>query len=159
MISLQKLRANRENARRSTGPKSALGKARSSRNAHRHGLAVRAWSDHNHAAKAEALAREIAGAGASAQILTLARHIVEAQIELFRVQHVRHDLLTRALSSAALSGSAEPTTPIRSDLLSKMAAIDRYERRAMSHRKTAIRAFDAARARQVLGMPANSARA
>jgi hypothetical protein len=157
MISLQKLRANRENARRSTGPKSALGKARSSRNAHRHGLAVPVWSDH--AAKAEALATEIAGAGASAQILTLARHIAEAQIELFRVQHVRHDLLTRALSSAALSGSAEPTTPIRSDLLSKMAAIDRYERRAMSHRKTAIRAFDAARARQVLGMPANSARA
>jgi hypothetical protein len=83
MISPKKLRANRANARHSTGPKSRAGKARSAGNdARRHGLAVPVWSDARLAVDAEALAREIAGEGASAHILALARDVAAAQIEL-----------------------------------------------------------------------------
>jgi hypothetical protein len=41
----------------------------------------------------EALAREIAGAGATPEIHELARRIAEAQIDLRRVRSARHDLL------------------------------------------------------------------
>ena len=41
-----KIAANRRNARRSTGPRSAAGKARARRNAFRHGLATPASLDH-----------------------------------------------------------------------------------------------------------------
>jgi hypothetical protein len=46
----------------------------------------------------EALAREIAGADANAEIQELARRVAEAQIDLRRVRYARHQLLTRALS-------------------------------------------------------------
>jgi hypothetical protein len=45
----------------------------------------------------EALAREIAGTGASHELQELARRIAEAQIDLRRVRYVRHDLLSRAI--------------------------------------------------------------
>ena len=46
MTSPAKIAANRRNARRSTGPRSAAGKARARRNAFRHGLATPASLDH-----------------------------------------------------------------------------------------------------------------
>ena len=46
MTSPAKIAANRRNARRSTGPRSAAGKARARRNAFRHGLSTPASVDH-----------------------------------------------------------------------------------------------------------------
>jgi hypothetical protein len=45
----------------------------------------------------EALARDIAGTDANAEILELARRVAEAQIDLRRVRYARHKLLTDAL--------------------------------------------------------------
>jgi hypothetical protein len=45
----------------------------------------------------EPLARDIAGAGATPEILELARRIAESQIDLRRVRSARHDLLAGAL--------------------------------------------------------------
>src|SRR5579871_5074741 len=45
VVSERKLAANRSNARASTGPRTAAGKARSSRNALRHGLSAKAVPD------------------------------------------------------------------------------------------------------------------
>ena len=45
MASEKQLRANRENAMRSTGPKTAAGRLKSSRNALRHGLSLPLMAD------------------------------------------------------------------------------------------------------------------
>ena len=98
MISARKLRANRANARASTGPQTATGKGRVARNAHRHGLTLSVLADPALAAEGEVLAREIAGEGASVERHELARRIAEVQIDLVRVRRARHQLLSRALS-------------------------------------------------------------
>ena len=56
-----RVRANRANARRSTGPKTLGGKSAASRNALRHGLAIPVTVDPSLADEVERLARMIAG--------------------------------------------------------------------------------------------------
>jgi hypothetical protein len=63
----------------------------------------------------EALAREIAGTDANAEIQELARRVAEAQIDLRRVRYARHQLLSRALS--------EPYYDSRANMRKKMAVI------------------------------------
>jgi len=178
VITPRKLRANQENSRRSTGPKSAAGKVRSAANALRHGLAVPINADKALAAEADALAQHIAGIGASPELLELSRTIAVAQTAVTRVRQARLNLLARELpepfrvssngnmnevrapiqgpNSAAKSKSTpwylrrmlqSPKGPtefsrILANLTQQMAAMDRYERRALSERKFAIREFD-----------------
>ncbi len=98
MTTPQKLRANQENSRASTGPRSTAGKSRSARNARRHGLAIPIRSVGQLAPEIEALADCVAGSGTSAKRFELSRAFAEAQIDLVRVRQARHELLTRALS-------------------------------------------------------------
>jgi hypothetical protein len=99
LTSERKIKANRANARASTGPKTAQGRARAARNALRHGLSLPVYSDPALFEEVEALAREIAGTDANAEIQELARRIAEAQIDLRRVRYARHQLLSHALSN------------------------------------------------------------
>src|SRR3954468_17899279 len=93
-MSHRKRQANRENARRSSGPRSAVGKARSARNAFRHGLSVPVLHDPQLAPEVTKLARRIAGR----DVLTdLAASIAEAQLDLLRVRRLRSELINRAL--------------------------------------------------------------
>jgi hypothetical protein len=71
VTSERKIRANRANARASTGPKTAQGRARSARNAFRHALSLSVYSDSLVSEEVETLAREIAGPDANAQIQDL----------------------------------------------------------------------------------------
>jgi hypothetical protein len=72
VISARKLRANRANSLRSTGPKSAAGRARSAQNARRHGLGTPVLSDPALSAEVEIMAQRIAGS-AHPELLELAR--------------------------------------------------------------------------------------
>src|SRR5262249_1487555 len=156
----RKIRANRANARISTGPKTRSGRARAARNALRHGLSLPVCSDPAFAEEVETLASEIAGTDANAEVREVARRVAEAQIDLRRVQSARHQLLTRALNDPHHEAQEElvltrfltplPQCPekfavILSQETKRLLTLDRYERRTLFRRRIAIQAFDEAK--------------
>jgi len=106
MASERQTAANRRNAKKSTGPRSASGKKRSSQNAHRHGL-TKPVSSADFGEQLENLARQIAGDLDDIATLALARVAAEAQLQLSRVKQVKKSLIERAMS---LAGSTAPAT-------------------------------------------------
>jgi hypothetical protein len=82
----KQIAANRANAKRSTGPKTAAGKPKSSRNAYRHGLSSPLPPDVPTSAKVNSIARELAGEQAAEDRLTVAADFARAQIELLRIR-------------------------------------------------------------------------
>ena len=101
MTNDRKIKANRVNARASTGPNTFRGRARSARNAFRYGLSLPIQSDHALGEEAQALARQIAGPNASGQIQMLASRVAEAEVDLQRVRLAREQLLSQALTRRA----------------------------------------------------------
>ena len=98
MTSERRIKANRENAQASTGPKSVPGRIHAARNALSYGLTRPVCSDPCLSEEVERLAHEISGADANAQLRELAHRVAEAQIDVRRVRYARHQLLSRALS-------------------------------------------------------------
>src|SRR6516165_3254651 len=95
----RKIRANRENAQASTGPKTAQGRRRAAQKSFRLGLSLPVYSDPHFSKDVEALAQEIAGADTNAEIRGLAYRVAEAPIDLKRIRYARHHLLSGASSN------------------------------------------------------------
>jgi hypothetical protein len=130
--STARARASRANARKSTGPKTPAGKAASARNARRHGLSLPVLRDPDFAPEVGSLARRIThsvvGGDADPRHHELACRVAEAQLDLVRVRQARLPL-----------DAAIETDP---NALKQILRLGRYEKRALSRRKFAMRAFD-----------------
>ena len=101
MTSERMIASNRRNGRRGRGPCTAAGKAVSSRNAMRHGLAVSLLNEPAMCAKVEALARAIAGTGANDARLGLARIAAAAQFDLARIRAAKVMIMNSQSAGAA----------------------------------------------------------
>jgi hypothetical protein len=120
----KQIAANRANAQRSTGPKTARGKRASSRNAFRHGLSqpLPFAAD----PKVEAIAHAVVGKGAGEERLVQAAEFARAHLELLRIRARRAEMVT------ALERDCDNTQQLR-----KLASLDRYERYAHTRRRRA----------------------
>jgi nitrate reductase beta subunit len=124
MATAKQIEANRKNATRSTGPRTAVGKSKSSRNALRHGLSLPLIMDAATKADVEELARLLANEDTNSTAAAL--HAAAAHLDLERVQKIRRDMLTKMDLATA--------TPKD---LQRLLAIDRYEARARTRRHSA----------------------
>lgn len=88
----KQIAANRANAKKSTGPRTATGRSKSSRNALRHGLSAPRRLDPTTSVKAAAIARALVDDRASEEQLASAAEFAEAHLELLRIRALRREL-------------------------------------------------------------------
>lgn len=134
MTTLARIRANQQNSIRSTGPRTRVGKARSSQNAKKHALTIPVHLIPSLEPEIDALARLIAPDEADAVCYEAARSIAAAQIDLKRVKAARSVLLN------AQDDTREVAETI-GDLAGDLLRLARYERGALWRRKQAVRHF------------------
>jgi hypothetical protein len=174
MTSERRLAANRKNAKRSTGPRTARGKLRVRSNAVQHGLATTALRPAL-AINIQSMAKAICAESKSRLQFDQALSIAESELMLTKVRSARFGAL-QFLSSIAPAGndpvaaSSEAQAHVVMDaaaqdevlgamqdgpaafqrVLAEMARYSRYERRALSRRQRAIRTFVAT---SIVGTP------
>ena len=140
IISERRLLANKRNAQRSTGPKTAKGKLISRNNAFRHGLARRVATDPAFSTHLENLTAMLAEGSNDAWHRELAQNVAECMLELDRIRAASSQILLGLgeFESADLAGHEEA--------VAQLQKIDRYEQRLYARRRKAVRALvDASR--------------
>ncbi len=163
MATDRQIAANRRNGALSRGPKTAAGKARSSRNALKHGLAIPISRDRATARKIRRAAQQMAPSAVGDSIRN-AQIAAEANFELARVRAAFEAVVARMSISSHTSnagpwdtcstGSGKSAAPIRT--LAELDKLDRYERRAFSRRRRALRDLRAARIRESICLTTKS---
>jgi hypothetical protein len=137
MATDRQIAANRRNGSLGRGPKTSAGKARSSRNALKHGLSIPVSRDKTLRRKIAVLARILAQSEAG-NVFGQARAAAEAEFELARARAVMEAVLTRAGNTAEWNGGPGQGSALI-NVLPKLQRLERYERRAFSKRKRALR--------------------
>ena len=163
MPSERKIAANRGNARKSTGPRSARGKAHTAQNALRHGLASTAFLERSASSEVERMAKAIAGDSALTLEYEQALIIAESDFILRKVRTARLAEMERMLLAMPPSDPTISEPPQRREsrpqgmvetrakpqanieaislAIPRILKLDRYERRALSRRRRAARAL------------------
>lgn len=130
MATAKQIAANRANAQRSTGPRTAAGKARSSQNAFKHGLSLNLPLSAEMPSRLKALLTELVGANANQDDKITAARLVHAQLRLMQIHEVRRVVFEQLPS---------PLTGVDIKALRQLAALDRYERYSMTERNRALK--------------------
>ena len=169
MSSERRIAANKRNAQQSRGPRTPAGKARASRNSLRHGLAVGILMDPMVSAEVDSLAQALAEGDHDGALFAQARIIAEVKLDLERIQVAKVSLMNLQLGlvgpsvpppGAELAGACiqehlpdgegdEHKEDVQSDVLGmaminivlQFAKLHRYERRARSRCKRAMRNY------------------
>jgi hypothetical protein len=142
MTSAAKIRANRRNALRSTGPKTAAGKVQSQRNAFKHGLALDLDHDESRRQEVDLLALELARL--SAEPREQLRLIAKLQIALERIQQTQAKIIERHMTSVfeeiddSLTDEAR-IARARIRALPELMRLERYQRRGLSALRRMLR--------------------
>jgi hypothetical protein len=139
MATDRQIAANRSNGSLGRGPKTSAGKARSSRNALKHGLSIPVNRDKTLRRQIEVLAR-ILVQSEPGNVFWQARAAAEAELELVRARAVLEAVLTRAGITAEWNGGPERGAALI-DVLPELERLERYERRAFSRRRRALQAL------------------
>lgn len=125
MTSARKIEANRLNAKRSTGPKTEAGKAKSSRNARQHGLSRRTMEE---GAVSDPLSRSaINGRFEQQQDSFDVDDLVRASLRLSRIRQARRDLLVELLEAPCPK------------LVKRLAGLERYEKPVRAAQRRSLR--------------------
>lgn len=108
MTSDKQREANRRNAQRSTGPRTAKGKSVSSSNAMRHGLSAGLGEHPSQNLRIELLAKAIAGPEATADELFYARIAAEATLQIERIRLWRTTMLSPSVRKREVLSASFP---------------------------------------------------
>ena len=145
IVSQARAKANRANAKHSTGPRTVEGKARVSKNALRHGLSAAQPDADSVPAEVLGLAGRLCSrAQASFTGLTAA----ESELYLVRIRMIKQRVLEAAVKRVEAEikqnqplGSDEVIARALIECADELLKLDGYERKARSRRKTAFRAL------------------
>jgi hypothetical protein len=124
MASNRQNEANRNNAKRSTGPKTEAGKSKSSNNARCHGLSRPVIADETILI---ALKKAIGDVGAASSADIDLGEVALAKFELNRIRTVRYELLSALLKDPDLAKAK------------RLMGLKRYERLAFAKQRRATR--------------------
>jgi hypothetical protein len=130
MTSIRKIEANKRNASRSTGPRTPGGKLSSRANAQKHGLTKRIEDAPGQYEKIESLAAILS---ADIDGFYHSRILAGCYFDLLRIRAARYDVFSTMDDLEGLSGEGLEAA------LRAMDRIRRYETRALSRRRQALR--------------------
>ena len=129
MATQRQIEANRQNAAKSSGPRTLAGKSRSSRNAIKHGLAIPLAYDQKSAQRTALLTATLKKYFSAVS----AQQMISIDLDLERVRRVQTE------ARETLNISAHGRAPELEQVIAKATRIDRYEVRAISRRKRLMR--------------------
>jgi hypothetical protein len=135
MTSERKVAANRTNGRKSRGPSTAAGKAKVSRNARRHGLAAKCHLNSDVSGQIELITNAICSDHADPSLREEARTIAQSVVTLHRVQ------VQNLATFERIRDVGPDATDCMREALAELSRFARYERRAWSSQKKAMRNF------------------
>jgi hypothetical protein len=133
MTTDRQIAANRNNAKKSTGPRSEAARGLLRLHALRHGLAVAIGTDPAFQDDIAKLAAALSASRGEQKVSKCARDAAEAELDLLRIRKIRASLFETLYfaNDAKLDSLAE--------LNDRLAKLERYERLAFSRRKGALR--------------------